>query len=203
MLVVAWNMSHVRHVARTMRLAPRSDRFVLATCVTLTVVFDMVVSVTVGVLLASMLFMRRMIAISGANRLEAGHVAVPGGLPPGLAVYEIAGPLFFGAAHKAVATLGAIGADVRVVVLDLGQVPFLDETGVVNLESAVARMRREGRRVVLSGIRQQPRSLLEHRAFMRESDVIVQPSLQEAITAGRAMLASSASGTSAAPTGVH
>lgn len=200
MLVVAWNMSHVRHVARTMRLAPRSDRFVLATCVTLTVVFDMVVSVTVGVLLASMLFMRRMIAISGATRLESEHVAVPGGLPPGLAVYEIAGPLFFGAAHKAVATLGAIGADVRVVVLDLGQVPFLDETGVVNLESAVARMRREGRQVVLSGIRQQPRSLLEHRAFMRESDVIVQPSLQEAITAGRAKLPSSASGASAAKT---
>ena len=65
LLLVAWNMGEWRHFAHLLRSAPRSDVLVLLVCFALTVVFDMVVSVTVGILLASLLFMRSMAEVSG------------------------------------------------------------------------------------------------------------------------------------------
>ncbi|HEV7515694.1 MAG TPA: C4-dicarboxylic acid transporter DauA, partial [Thermoanaerobaculia bacterium] len=95
LLVVAWNMSEAKHFAHAMRVAPRSDVFVLLTCFGLTVIFDMVVSVTVGVLLAALLFMRRMAEFSNV-RLVSQHPIASGGMPKDVLIYEIAGPLFFG-----------------------------------------------------------------------------------------------------------
>src|SRR5215218_4633357 len=92
LLLVAWNMSEVKHFAHAMRVAPRSDVLILLTCFSLTVVFDMVVSVTVGVLLAALLFMRRMAEVSNV-RLVDQHPLVKG-LPKDVLVYEVAGPLF-------------------------------------------------------------------------------------------------------------
>ena len=67
LLLVAWNMSEVKHFAHILRVAPRSDALVLVTCFVLTVVFDMVVAVSVGVVLAALLFMRRMAEITHAR----------------------------------------------------------------------------------------------------------------------------------------
>ena len=166
LLVVAWNMSDARHFARITRIAPRSDVFVMLTCFVLTVAFDMVVAVLVGVVLAALLFMRRMVEISGAEVFggPGGHSV--GGLPPGVVFYDVAGPLFFGAAEKALDALALVGEGVHTVIIDLEDVPAIDATGLVALESTVARLNRNGAKVVLSGVRPQPRRALAKAGFV-------------------------------------
>ena len=77
-------------------------------------------------------------------------------LPKGVVAYEIAGPLFFGAAQKAMAALQSIDKGVRVVILDMRAVPMLDATGIVGLESTFERLGRAGVHVVIGGARPQP-----------------------------------------------
>ncbi|HEX2162725.1 MAG TPA: C4-dicarboxylic acid transporter DauA [Thermoanaerobaculia bacterium] len=161
LLVVAWNMAEARHFARVLSKAPRSDALVLLVCCGLTVVFDMVVAVAVGVVLAALLFMRRMAEVSDVVLVgEGGHPPV-GGLPRNVVVYEVNGPLFFGATHKAMGALARVATGVDVVLLDLSEVPAIDATGLVNLGSAVDRLTAGGVFVVLGGVQEQPlRALL-------------------------------------------
>jgi sulfate permease, SulP family len=157
LLLVAWNMSERRHFARLVRTAPRSDVAVLLGCFALTVVFDMVVAVTAGILMAALLFMRRMVEVSGVTLVGPAHPRLDVPLPRGVVVYDIAGPLFFGAAQKAMDALNRVERrQVRVVVLDLEDVPAIDATGLVALESLVARLNGSGIKVVLVGIGGQP-----------------------------------------------
>ncbi len=150
LLIVAKNMSEARHFVRLVRIAPRSDVIVLLTCFGLTVLFDMVVAVSVGVMLAALLFMRRMAVLTKVTldtELTTKH-----DLPPGVRLYEIAGPMFFGAANVALGTLETIGAEARVVIIDMRHVPVVDATGLVALESIVARFRTSQRKTILSGL---------------------------------------------------
>src|SRR5690606_9444088 len=71
LLVVAWNMSEVRHFLHSLKVSPRSDKLVMLTCFLLTVLFDMVVAVSAGVMLAGLLFIRRMIEISDTELVSA------------------------------------------------------------------------------------------------------------------------------------
>jgi len=158
LLVVAWNMSEARHFARLLRIAPRSDVVVLGSCFLLTVLFDMTVAVSAGVVMAALLFMRRMAEVSGVTAWTGGHHPALGGhLPRGVVLYDMAGPLFFGAAQKAIGALrSAERRKVRVVVLDMEDVPALDATGLVALESLVADLNGGGVKVVLVGLQRQP-----------------------------------------------
>src|SRR4029450_2990649 len=107
---------------------------VLLTCFALTVVFDMVVSVTVGVVLASLLFMQRMAEVSGVTQVQGAHPDTAESLPRGMVGFRIDGPLFFGASQKALDTLGRVERrGVQVVVLDVRAVPALDATGLLSL----------------------------------------------------------------------
>jgi len=117
LLIVAKNMSEARHFVRLLRTASRSDVMVLLTCFGLTVLFDMVIAVSVGVMLAALLFMRRMAYMTKVSEGSAdiSHLEVP----KGVQVYEIAGPLFFGAAQTAMETLAVIHRESRVVVLQM------------------------------------------------------------------------------------
>jgi SulP family sulfate permease len=165
LLVVAWNMSDARHFARIMRIAPRSDVVVLLVCFGLTVAFDMVVAVVVGVVLAAMLFMRRMVEISGAELIGGPEGHSVAGLPPGVVFYDVAGPLFFGAAEKALDALTVIGSGVHTVIMDLEDVPAIDATGLVALETTIERLNSQGIKVVLSGVRPQPLRALAKAGF--------------------------------------
>jgi sulfate permease, SulP family len=156
LLVVAWNMSEARHVAHALRVAPKSDVLVLLTCLGLTVFFDMVVSVTVGVLLAALLFMRRMAEVSGVRLVGEEHHLAAEGLPHDVLVYEVAGALFFGAAQKAMSALQRVPSGVSVVMLDLSAVPAIDATGLVSLEAAIGRLHALHVFVVLAGVQEQP-----------------------------------------------
>jgi len=167
LLVVAWNMSDARHFVHTLRVAPRSDVLVLLTCFSLTVAFDMVISVGVGIVLAALLFMQRMSELSGVSLAERRHDVLKDPKLAGVVVYEIAGPLFFGAAEKAVSTLAPVAGKAQVVILRMDAVPVMDMTGLVALESAISKLHTKGTYVVLAGVQGQPRGVLD-RAGMRE-----------------------------------
>ena len=87
------------------------------------------------------------------------------GLPPGVVFYDVAGPLFFGAAEKALEALTVVEEGVHTVVMDLEDVPAIDATGLVALESTIARLNGHNVKVVLSGVRPQPRRALEKAGF--------------------------------------
>jgi SulP family sulfate permease len=161
LLLVAWNMSEVRHFVNIVRIAPNSDVAVLFICFFLTVVFDMVIAVSFGVVLAALLFMRRTAELTHSRILEGTRGESEYELVPGLAVYEIAGPLFFGAAQNAMGAIGSVGSDTRIVVLALGRVPSIDASGFVALESAIRRLGAAKKRVILSGPLPEPRSVFD------------------------------------------
>jgi SulP family sulfate permease len=155
LLLVAKNMAEVRHFVHIIRVAPRSDAVVLVTCFGLTVLFDMVLAVSVGVVLAAMLFMRRMAELS-ETKLDVGTMARLE-LPPGVKLYEVAGPLFFGAAQRAMSVLDDIGGakdpwSSQAVILFLRQVPAIDATGLVALETLLAKLKHGGHKVILAGL---------------------------------------------------
>jgi SulP family sulfate permease len=173
LLLVAWNMSEVRHVVKMVKVAPRGDVAVLFTCFALTVVFDMVVSVGVGVVLAALLFMRRMADLTQARDvLDRADDELAREVPPGIALYEIAGPLFFGAAQKAMSVIEAAHQSKRVVVLDLGRVPAIDATGLAALESAVERLHKAKQRVLLAGPLPEPRDVFQRTGLTRLAYVL-------------------------------
>jgi SulP family sulfate permease len=160
LLIVAWNMSDARHLVTMAREAHNSDRIVLAACFGLTVVFDMTIAVVAGVLLAFLLFVRRMVDLTG-TRLLAEDAAPEVRPPPGVSIYHVAGPLFFGAAEKAMSTLRRLPRESRLVVVDLSAVPTMDYTGFVALDSAARHLQKHGVRVVLAGVHLQLQSVLK------------------------------------------
>lgn len=185
LLIVAWNMSEAKHFVHALKVAPRSDVIVLLTCFGLTVIFDMVVSVTVGVILAALLFMRRMAEVSNV-RLVDQHPIAAEGLPKNVLIYEVAGPLFFGAAQKAMNALQRVPTGIKVVVLDLSAVPAIDATGLVSLESAVARLHQLGMVVVLGGVQGQPLRALAKSGLRGHRDrLTVHGTMEKALAVAR------------------
>ena len=190
LLTVAWRMSEYRHVVRVTRRAPGSDVAVLWVCLLLTVVFDMVIAVSVGIVLAALLFMRRMAEVSEVRLLGETHAHPAGPLPRGLVLYEVAGPLFFGAAQRAISTLERAGQEARALVLDLEGVPVLDATALVNLESAIERLLARGAFVAIGGVQKQPlRVLLQGGMRNRPGQLVIRRSLEKAIAEAKAALA--------------
>jgi len=160
LMLVAWNMSELKHVRHLLRAAPKSDIAILLTTVSLTIFFDMVVSVTVGVMLAALLFMKRMAELSGATLVGEGHPGLREPLPKEVVLYDVAGPLFFGAAGRAMASLETLAGHVKVVILDLEDVPAIDATGLVILEEALGKLGRRGVYVIFAGLQDQPTKAL-------------------------------------------
>ena len=163
LLLVAWNMSEIHGFIGVVKVAPKSDVFVLVTCFLLTVFFDMVIAVSVGFVLAAILFMRRMAELTQSRlELRASHEEGAVTLPDGVILYEINGPLFFGGAQKAMAALHTVQGDpFRVLVIHLGRVPVIDATGLVALENAIATVLRAKKKVVLAGPLPTPRRIFD------------------------------------------
>lgn len=135
LVAVAWNMSEPKHVVHLVRNAPGSDVAVFATCYGLTVLIDMQVAVTAGLVLAAVMFIRRMSELTGTALMAPHPTHAHAEHRAGVVVYDINGPLFFGAAHKALKVILTVDRGVHSVVLDLADVPVIDSTGMVNLRS--------------------------------------------------------------------
>jgi SulP family sulfate permease len=163
LLLVAWNMSEVHNFLGILRVGPKSDLFVLLICFGLTVFVDMVAAITVGTVLAAILFMRRMSELTESHvQLDSSSDEGSAALPKGVIVYEINGPLFFGAAQKAMGAFNRTQSnDFRVLVLHLGRVPVIDVTGLVAMENVITSVLRRRRKVIIAGPLPRPQSVFE------------------------------------------
>jgi len=166
LIIVARNMSEARHFMRLLRIAPRSDVAVMLTCFVLTVAFDMVIAVTFGVMLAALLFMRRMAVLTRTTMTTVDMARFEA--PAGIRVYEIAGPLFFGAAKTAMEALHVAGGKDHTVILSMQHVPTMDATGLVALESALDRLFRSRVKVIFAGLTGEVAEMLERAGIKRD-----------------------------------
>jgi SulP family sulfate permease len=155
LFVVAWNMSEARHFAHLLRTAPGADRGILVITFLLTVFADLVVAVNVGVILAILHFLRRMSETVETQQVDAADLQAElgrDGLPPvpqGTLVYEIAGPMFFGAVENFERVLLQTHTDPKRLVIRLRRVPFIDVTGMQTLDEVAGKLRKRGIEVVL------------------------------------------------------
>jgi SulP family sulfate permease len=172
LVVVAWNMAEARHFVHIVRIAPRSDVVVLLTCFVLTVVFDMVLAVGVGMALAALLFIRRMVELTGARAVQVAQHERLANLPKSAVVYDINGPLFFGAARQALENLRFAESGLKTVVLDMTDVNTIDMTGLVAFSALVERMRGRKVAVVLCGVADNIRAKLERADLAEEAGVL-------------------------------
>jgi len=138
LFVVAWNMGDAPQFVRMARTAPTADSVILLITFALTVLTDLVIAVNIGVILAMLQFLRRM-----ASSVEVRAVAAEG-VPAGVLVFSIDGPFFFGAVDSLERALADAPAHARAVVLRLGNVPFIDVTGLQSLGQAMRGLERHG-----------------------------------------------------------
>jgi SulP family sulfate permease len=170
--VVAFNMSEHRQF-RELLAAPGGDRLVLLAVFGLTVLVDLTLAIQVGVVLAALLFVRRMAEVvefqSGTTLFgadEGDGAGDPGAgqrapLPPGVEVFQLAGPLFFAVAGRLEETYARLYPPPRVFILRMSLVPLIDASGVQALRSLARRCARDGGVLVLSGVRPAVRTVLD------------------------------------------
>ncbi|MEW5838679.1 MAG: C4-dicarboxylic acid transporter DauA [Pseudomonadota bacterium] len=154
LLLVAWGLSEAPHFLRTLRVAPRSDVALLLTCFALTVFVDMVAAVGVGMVLAAFVFMHQMASLTSAERRD-NDSDMPFHLPEWALFYEFHGPLFFGAAERAILTLEVAMREhpqKSVLIIDFTHVPTIDMSGIHALETAFHHLNAQGAGIVLSGM---------------------------------------------------
>lgn len=152
LFIIAWNMSEARLFIRTIRSAPVADVAVLVTCFGLTVIFDMVLAVAVGLGLAAAFFIRRMALLTETGRVETANHPTISGLPAEVAVYNISGPLFFGVAERALTSLHLIDPTIKTMIIDMYGVPTIDGTAINSLQSLINEMEREEVALILTGL---------------------------------------------------
>jgi SulP family sulfate permease len=170
LVVVAYHMSEWRTFVAELR-APKSDIAVLLTTFGLTVLVDLTVAIAVGMILTSFLFIRRMATVTDVNLFVGGadeddDLAIDPAepwrprVPRGTSVFEIKGPLFFGAVETFRATLDHLDEHPRVLIIRMRDVHAVDATGIHALRNVVRRSTRHGSHVVLAELQPQPRTAL-------------------------------------------
>ena len=171
LFIVAYNMSGWRNIRNTVRTAPKSDIAVLFVTLTLTVVFDLVVAIGAGLVMAAMLFMKRMADVTEAHTwvevddedTDPDSILLKK-IPARTRVYEINGPMFFAAADKYKYMLH--DWDIDVLCIRMRNVPAIDATGVEALLQIVKRCERHGVKVVFSHVNEQPMHAMEKAGFV-------------------------------------
>lgn len=164
LLMVAWNMSEAHKVVELCRKAPHSDVLVMILCISLTVLFDMVVAITFGIVLASLLFMREMSKMTLISDLST-HKRWSHQVAADWAAYKITGPLFFAAADHVFAELMARVKSKQGVILMLDGVSVLDAGGLTGFQHFCEDLQRMGIRVLVAEVQFQPLKTLARASF--------------------------------------
>lgn len=160
LIMVAWNMSEIKHFLNILKTAPKDDIYVLLTCFSLTVLIDMQVAVAVGIALASVLFIKRTIDLYSIE-LSSSSLEEHRDLPKNILIYDINGPMFFGAAQKALKTLLNINDEKNIVILDMKNVSMIDMTAIVALKSIIESFEAKDKKLIFSGLNQRVLKKLE------------------------------------------
>ncbi len=168
LVMVSYNMSEWRTI-RSMMHNPKSDVVVLVTTLVLTVVFDLTIAIEVGLVMAILLFMKRVMESTQIkvirDQMEVHHDGERHdeqlSIPAGVEVYEIEGPFFFGIANKFDEAMRRVGDLSPIRVVRMRKVSFIDSTGIHNLEIFIRSSQKENRVVILSGVNDTVRSALE------------------------------------------
>ncbi|WP_010298679.1 SulP family inorganic anion transporter [Candidatus Odyssella thessalonicensis] len=190
LFVVAWHMSEAKRFIRIVRQAPQADVMVLLTTFFLTVFADLIIAVNIGIIVATLHFLRRM-----ANSVEvrlateqdlSQELACLGidNLPDGVQVISIKGPFFFGAVESFEQTLRCAQVQPRILIIWLSWVPFIDMTGLQTLEVAIRKFHKKGVRVILCGANERVVTKMQKVGIIdtiaKENNV---PGLKEALAA--------------------
>ncbi len=177
LVLVSYNMSEVNHF-RGLLKAPRSDVMVLLSTFMLTVLVDLTVAVEVGIVLSALLFIRRMAEVtnigivtrefemSDQEPFDPNAIGLRD-IPPGVEVFEIEGPFFFGAADAFKQTMHLLEKPPKVAILRMRAVPAIDATGLHALDEFRNLCRRDGTHLILSGVHAQPLLAIEKNGFLR------------------------------------
>ena len=176
LVVVAYGMSGWRSFLAMTRNNPKSDVTVLLLTFFLTIIFDLTIAIEFGLVCACLLFMRRMAETTDVHAVlneidlnedadtQAGnleHLTIP----QGVEVYEINGPYFFGAGSRFEDIMARYGSRPKVRIIRMRKVPFIDSTGMHNLENMCQMSQKEGVTVVLSGVNPKVKAVLERNHF--------------------------------------
>lgn len=174
LVIVSYNMSGWRTFMQLMK-NPKSDVIVLFITFLLTVIFDLTIAIEVGLLIACLLFMKRMAEstqikviadeIDPNDETDAEVHEEHLRIPQGVEVYEINGPYFFGIANKFEELMAAMEDHPKVRIIRMRRVPFIDSTGIHNLQNLCEMSHREDTHIVLSGVTPNVYSVLEHNGF--------------------------------------
>jgi SulP family sulfate permease len=185
LLTVAYRMSHVKQFIRILRIAPHSDVIVLVGCFLLTVFIDMVAGVTAGMMLATLLFMKRISESthSHVTSAQTGHETFHGRkLPPNVMIYHIDGPIFFCSTKQALERADDIGSNIKKLIIDLARVPLIDMTGMVAMKDFLNSVADEGREVIVCGHKQVTDKIMKKLAGHRmEKSIQVVTSIDHAL----------------------
>lgn len=177
LLVVSVDMMGIKNMANLLS-SPKSDVVVLLTTFILTIIIDLTAAVQVGVVLAALLFMKRMSDVTSMGKINfdasektAHDIADPDAtsnkdIPEGVEVYEINGPFFFGVADMLINTLEHIGKTPKVFILRMRNVPAIDATGEHALENFYNTCKKAGTQLVLSGVNPVPYATLKKMHFI-------------------------------------
>ena len=168
LFTVAYNMSGWKEVVRLIKTSPKSDAAVLVTTFILTIVFDLVIAIEIGMLLTGILFLKRMSDVAGIRSWK--YVDEPTDdlctVPAGTLVYEVMGPMFFAVADE----FSRIIRDksTEVVILRMGSVPAMDASALLKLQNVHQTCVKNGVILILSHVNSQPCQMMEKAGFLAE-----------------------------------
>lgn len=182
LLMVAWNMSEAPKAMHLLKTAPRSDIWVFITCFSLTVLFDMVIAITTGILLAALLFVKEIAEMSKVTDISNNRKQVEQPIPDGWQVLKISGPLFFAAAERIFADIARLTGHSRGIVLYMDGVPLLDAGGLAALNKLISKCAKNNTQLLIADLQFQPLKTLARAGVKPLPGVLsFYPTLREAL----------------------
>ncbi len=167
LIVVSYNMSEWRSFVAIFK-GSYFDITILLTTFLLTVLVNLTVAIEIGVVLSALLFMKRMSDWTDKriqNVIDTDVIDDYTGLPKGLSIYEISGPLFFGCARKYAEVIEDVGLNSQVLIIRMRHVSFVDQTGLKNLKEVVSILQKRNVCVMLSGVNQDVLKTMQSNQF--------------------------------------
>ncbi len=162
LVMVAWGMSEAPKAVHLIKTAPRGDVWVFITCFALTVLFDMVIAITAGIVLAALLFMKEIAAMTHVDDVTDDGRIDDKKLPENWRAFSISGPLFFAAADRVFGELSTLCTEQQHIILSLKEVSLLDAGGLASLNKLIAKCEKNNTELILTDIPKQPLSTLAH-----------------------------------------